>query len=144
MANLLERFNDTVKGTDVRPHDFIPYISSIGDFKRLKNIDVILNSWNNILLTPLGSYIADPNFGSNLYKLIFEPADSGTVEAIKSEVKTRILNYDARGEIVDIKVIMSPNRKGFNVNVYCEFEGVSGEITVKFDDSTVPIEEQKT
>jgi phage baseplate assembly protein W len=92
----------------------------------------------------LGSYIYDPNFGSNLFKLIFEPADSGTVEAIKTEVETRIINYDARGEILGITVVMLPNKKGFNVNVECGFKGERGEISVKFDDTTVPIEEQKT
>jgi phage baseplate assembly protein W len=142
MANILERFVKSARGTDVQPHDFIPYISSIGDFKRIRNIDVILNSWNNILLTPLGSYLYDPDYGSNIYKMIFEPVDSGTVEAIKREVETRILNYDARGEILNIHVVMLPNKKGFNVNIECGFEGERGEISVKFDDSTVPIEEQ--
>ena len=142
MPNILERFNKSAKGTDVQPHDFIARISSIGDFKRIRNIDVILNSWNNILLTPRGSYPYDPDFGSELYKMIFEPADAGTVETIKNEVKTRILNYDARGEILGIQVVLLPNKKGFNVNVEASFRGESGEITVKFDDSTVPIEEQ--
>ena len=142
MANILERFIKSARGTDIQPHDFIPYISSIGDFKRIRNINVILNSWNNILLTPLGSYIYDPNFGSDLYKLIFEPADAGTVAAIKNEVKTRIENYDTRGEILGITVVMLPNKKGFNVNVECGFRGASGEISIKFDDTTVPIEEQ--
>lgn len=144
MANILDRFIKSAQGTDVQPHDFIPYISSIGDFKRIRNIDVILNSWNNILLTPLGSYLADPNFGSNLFKLIFEPADQGTIEAIKSEVETRIRNYDARGEILDVRVTLLPNKKGFNVNVECGFRGERGEISVKFDDSTVPLEEIST
>jgi len=143
MANLLERFVKSARGTDVQPHDFIPYIASIGDFKRIRNIDVILNSWNNILLTPLGSYIADPNFGSNLYRLIFEPADAGTVESIKDEVQMRILNYDTRGEILGISVVLLPNKKGFNVNIECGFKGERGEISIKFDDSTVPIEEQR-
>ena len=142
MANILERFVKSARGTDVQPHDFIPYISSIGDFKRIRNIDVILNSWNNILLTPLGSYLYDPNYGSNLYKLVFEPADSGTVESIKQEVETRIRNYDTRGEILNIQIVMLPNKKGFNVNVECGFRGERGEISVSFDDSTVPIEEQ--
>lgn len=144
MANILDRFIKSARGTDVQPHDFIPYISSIGDFKRIRNIDVILNSWNNILLTPLGSYLFDPNFGSNLYRLIFEPADAGTVEAIKTEVQTRIENYDTRGEILGLTVVMLPNKKGFNVNVECGFGGERGEISIKFDDSTVPIEEQQT
>jgi len=143
MANILERFIKSARGTDVQPHDYIPYISSIGDFKRIRNIDVILNSWNNILLTPLGSYLYDPEFGSNLYKLIFEPADSGTVESIKQEVETRIRNYDARGEILSTTVVMLPNKKGFNVNIECGFKGERGEISVKFDDTTVPIEEQQ-
>jgi phage baseplate assembly protein W len=143
MANLLDRFIKSAVGTDVQPHDFIPRISSIGDFKRIRNIDVILNSWNNILLTPLGSYIYDPNFGSNLYKLIFEPADDGTVEAIKTEVQTRIENYDARAEILNIFITLLPDKKGFNVNLECGFKGERGEISIKFDDSTVPIEEQQ-
>lgn len=142
MANILERFVKEARGSDVQPHDFIPYISSVGDFKRIRDIDVILNSWNNILLTPLGSYLADPNFGSNLYRLIFEPADGGTVEAIKTEVKTRIENYDTRGEILNITVVLLPDKKGYNVNVECGFEGERGEISVKFDDSTLPIEER--
>lgn len=143
MANILERFIKSARGTDVQPHDYIPYISSIGDFKRIKDIDVILNSWNNILLTPLGSYLADPNFGSNLYRLVFEPADAGTVEAIKSEVEQRIRNYDTRGEIIGITVVMLPDKKGYNVNVECEYRGERKEISIKFDDSTVPIEDQK-
>lgn len=143
MANILERFNKSARGTDVQPHDYIARISSIGDFKRIRNIDVILNSWNNILLTPLGSYPYDPNFGSNLYKMIFEPADAGTVESIKSEVETRILQYDARADITNITVVLLPNKKGFNVNVEASFKGERGEISVKFDDSTVPIEEQQ-
>jgi phage baseplate assembly protein W len=142
VANILERFVKSARGTDTQPHDFIARISSIGDFKRIRNIDVILNSWNNILLTPLGSYLYDPNFGSNLYKLIFEPADAGTVENIKSEVKSRILNYDNRGEIIDISVVLLPNKKGFNVNVEASYRGERGQISIKFDDSTVPIEEQ--
>lgn len=142
MANLLERFIKSARGTDTQPHDFIARISSIGDFKRIRNIDVILNSWNNILLTPLGSYPYDPDFGSNLYKLVFEPADSGTVESIKSEVRDRILSYDNRGNILNITVVLLPNKKGFNVNVEASYRGERGEISIKFDDSTVPIEEQ--
>jgi phage baseplate assembly protein W len=144
VANILERFIKSARGTDTQPHDFIASISSIGDFKRIRNIDVILNSWNNILLTPLGSYPYDPNFGSNLYKLIFEPADAGTVEAIKNEVETRIKNYDTRGEILNITVLLLPNKKGFNVNVEASYRGERGEISVKFDDTTVPVEEQTT
>jgi phage baseplate assembly protein W len=142
MANILERFVKSARGTDVQPHDFIPYISSIGDFKRIRNIDVILNSWNNILLTPLGTYLADPMFGSDLFKLVFEPADAGTVESIKTEVETRIRNYDARGEILNIAIVMLPDKKGFNVNIEAAYKGERGEISVSFDDTTVPLEEQ--
>jgi phage baseplate assembly protein W len=142
MANILERFVKSARGTDVQPHDFIPIISSIGDFKRIRNIDVILNSWNNILLTPLGTYLADPMFGSDLFKLVFEPADAGTVESIKTEVETRIRNYDSRGEILNIAIVMLPNKKGFNVNIEASYKGERGEISVKFDDSTMPLEEQ--
>lgn len=136
MANLLDRFNTDVVGSENRLKDYLSVISSIGDFKRISDLNVILNSWNNILLTPRGTYLHDPEFGSDLYKYVFEPADETTVENVKREIVERITIYDNRALIESINVTIQNDGKRFNVKVYVNYQGEKGILDVKFDDTT--------
>jgi phage baseplate assembly protein W len=137
MANILSRFNKEVIGSDEKLFDYLSKITSKGDFKRVKDIDVIITSWNNILMTPRRTYIFDPEYGSDLHEIIFDPVDDSTVERIKTEVETRIRTYDDRATIEEIEVLLNSNGKGFTVNVFIEYEGETATLSVKFDDSTV-------
>lgn len=137
MANLLSRFNKEVIGSDDKLYDYLPKIDAKGDFKRVRDIDVIITSWNNILMTPRRTYIFDPDYGSDLHEIIFDPVDDTTVERIKTEVETRIRTYDDRATIDDIEVLLNANGKGFTVNLFIEYEGETGSLSVKFDDSTI-------
>lgn len=137
MANLLSRFNKEVIGSDDRLYDYVAKITAAGDFKRVKDIDVIITSWNNILMTPRRTYLFDPEYGSDLHRILFEPVDDTTIERIKTEVETRIRLYDDRATIEDIEVILNATKKGYTVNVLVEYEGETGTLSVKFDDSTV-------
>jgi len=137
MANLLDRFRKQVVGSDVNIYDFLAKVTSSGDFKRVKDIDVIINSWNNILLTPRRTYIHDPDYGSDLYLIVFDPVDDSTVERIKEEVQDRLAYYDDRATILDITVSLMANGKGFTVDILAEYEGEEASLSVKFDDSTV-------
>jgi len=137
MANLLDRFNKQVIGSDSKIYDYLPKIPATGDFKRIKDINVIISSWNNILLTPRGTYLFDPEYGSELYKLVFEPADETTIERIRNEISSRLLLYDDRATILSVDVIAKPNRKGYQINIVIEYDGERGELSVSFDDTTV-------
>jgi len=112
MTNLLERFNQTVAGSDSKLADYLSKISPSGDFKRIKNIEVILNSWNNILITPRRSYQYDPEYGSDLYKMVFDPADDQTIRKIKDELAVTLQRYDDRATIEDVEVTFLTNLKG--------------------------------
>ena len=136
MANLLDRFNKDVVGSQDKLKDYLSVISSIGDFKRIADLNVILNSWNNILLTPRGTYLHDPEFGSDLYKYVFEPADDTTVDNVKREIVERITVYDDRAVIEDIRITIQNDGKRFNVEVYVNYQGEKGILDVKFDDTT--------
>lgn len=134
MPNILKRFNKEVIGSKKRIYDFIPKITASGDFRRVRDIDVIISSWNNLLLTPTRSYIEDPDYGSDLHKMIFEPADEKTVDKIKYEIETKCITYDNRAVIDSIKVFFIPNRKGFSVDILVSYQGEKGILTLKFDD----------
>lgn len=137
MANLLKRFNKQVIGSNGRIYDYLAKITASGDFKRISDLNVLITSWNNILLTPKRTFLHDPAYGSNLHKLIFEPVHEGTVERIKAELIDSLMYYDDRASIEDIEVIIKANGKGYNINVLVNYEGVKGTLSVSFDDSTV-------
>ena len=136
MANLLDRFNTQVVGSEERLRDYLSVIAAVGDFKRINDINVIINSWNNILLTPRGTYLHDPEFGSDLYKYVFEPADDSTVESIKREVVDRINLYDDRATIEEVEVRISNNGRRIAISIYINYQGEKGTLDVKFDDTT--------
>lgn len=133
--NLLDRFNQQIIGSQAKVFDYIARISPSGDFSKVKDIEVILSSWNNILLTPVGTYPFDEEFGSNLMNYIFEPADNGTVEMIKSEIKYKLSKYDDRASITDIRINFLSNQKGFNVDIDVVYKGNKALLSAIIDES---------
>jgi len=133
--NLLDRFNQQIVGSQTKVFDYIARISPSGDFSKIKDIEVILSSWNNILLTPVGTYPFDKDFGSNLMNYVFEPADSGTAEMIKSEIKHKLSKYDDRASITDIRINFLNNQKGFNVDVDVSYNGEKALLSATINES---------
>lgn len=133
MVDFLKRFNQTVAGSRNVVSDYVSVVAPVGDFKRIEGIEVILNSWNNILITPKRSYIFDPEYGSNLYKLVFEPADNVTQEKIRQEVINSIQRYDERATIKEVSISFLANQRGFQVNIDVEYKGDSSHLQVVID-----------
>ncbi len=131
MASNLKKFNRNVLGASNKIFDYMPDISPSGDVKRLSEIDVIINSWKNILLTPVGSYDHNPEYGSILYQLLFEPADNITIDKIKTELESKLMLYDDRAKIMstDVKYISS-NKKGFNIDIDVLYKGNQKNMSV--------------
>ena len=135
MSSTLEKFNSNIVGSQGNILDFIPLISSSGEFSSIKDFDVILNSWNNILLTRTRTYMSNPEYGSDLYKYIFEPADEVTIEGIKEEIRFRLMKYDNRAYITDIDVAFMADGHGFILNIGVEYDDNNETLnTAIFDD----------
>ena len=135
MASTLDKFKREVIGSKGTIADYTSKISSNADFQRIKDLDVVLNSWRNILLTPVGSYDHDPEYGSELYKYVFEPADDYTASAIRDEITFRLALYDSRATITNVVVDYLPNERGFILQMNVKFGGKTGDLTVKLDEA---------
>lgn len=135
MANLLDRFKKNVIGSRGNISDFTSVISSSGDFKRVVDFETIMLSWNNILLTSTRSYDHDPEYGSDLYKMIFEPADEITKEKIKNEIITKLTKYDDRATPTSIVVDFLNNRKGFSVDIQVKYRGKKDQLQIIINES---------
>jgi len=139
MANILDRFQKSVVGSKTRYSDFIDVISPSGDFTRITDINVILKSWFKILITPTRTVDHDPEFGCDLYKYVFSPADNETMRDIIDEVTYAIRTYDNRAKLQGVTVEFLNNRKGFSINIIAEYGGQTGEIQAVIDKTTFNI-----
>jgi len=135
MANILDRFNKKIIGSKGKISDYVSVIDSSGDFKRINDINVILNSWKNILLTPKRTYDHDPEFGCGIHEFLFEPTDVKTEEKIKNEIMKQISKYDNRATIKEIKIIFYSNKKGFIINLTVEYKKQQETMKIKIDES---------
>ena len=136
MSTNISKFTKGAVGSLGQISDFTAKITPKGDFSRITNIDVILNSWNNLLLTSPRTYMHDPNYGCNLMKFIFEPADNETAEAIKEEIKLKFMTYDSRASIESLDVSFLSNQKGFVIDVYVNYKGDRGRLSAIIDEKT--------
>jgi len=66
--------------------------------------DEIRASLLHLLLTQKGTRYYDPDFGTDIYKYIFDPMDGETFENIREEVDTQVKKYIPNLDITDIKV----------------------------------------
>ena len=135
MANILDRFKKNVIGSGSSINDYTAVITPSGDFKRISGFTAILNSWNNILLTPVGSYDHDPEYGSNIHKFVFEPLDSKTSEKIKKEIKRCVSNYTNGASISRIDVKFLSGGKGFSADIFVDYEDEQGRLSINMDEA---------
>ena len=68
-------------------------------------LNAIKNSIKNILLTPRGSLPGKPRFGSDLYKVVFQPLDPLTMAIAKNYVMEALTEFEDRINVrrVDIR-----------------------------------------
>ena len=135
MNHVLERFIKNAVGSDDKLTDYSSVISPSGDFKKIKDFDVIVRSWFNILMTPERTCTFDPQYGSKLHKMIFEQADNKTLEQIRNEVIYKLTIYDDRAEIQDVEVNFLENMKGFVVTITANWNGEVKLNEITFDES---------
>jgi len=133
--NILDKFNNTSVGSSGRILDYSSKLATSGDFTKLFDLDAIITSWKNILVTPRGSMDHDPEFGSNLYLFLFEPADSNTKNAIKNDIIQSLAVYDDRARIEDIEISFLKNMKGFNINIIVDYQGNNTNLNVMIDEN---------
>lgn len=133
MASKLKKFQELVSGKTDIAIDFLPKISPSGDFKKVEGLNAILTNWNNILLIPLGSYTDDPENGSELYKMIFNPASEENISLIQDEIYDRLRSVDDRAEIINVEAQFNQSQKFLDVYITVLYEGQEAELQLTIE-----------
>jgi phage baseplate assembly protein W len=89
-----------------------------GDVSLKYNEQAVIRSIRNLLSTSLYERLFQPDVGSTLNALLFEPVTSITATLIENEVVRMIKNYEPRATVSQINVAANPDSNAFNVAIY--------------------------
>ena len=87
------------------------------DIQGSYDMAAIKNSITNIFLTTPGYKILSPEFGINLRRFIFEPANSFTAYRIKADILNNLPNMEPRIELQEVTVIPVPDEHEFYITL---------------------------
>ena len=85
-----------------------------------KNETAIARSIRNLILTTPGERPFNPELGSQVSQLLFEPIDDITTQALKEQIENTINNFEPRVRLR--QVVVQPN---FDANEY--------DISIRYD-----------
>ena len=93
------------------------------DLPILKNENAIRRSVRNIVETIPTEKFFNPDFGSDVYKSLFDFVDFGTANVIQGQIKTSINNFEPRVNNVRVEVDPQPDLNQFEINVIYDIVG---------------------
>ena len=93
------------------------------DLPILKNESAIRRSVRNIVETIPTEKFFNPDFGSDVYKSLFDFVDFGTANVIQGQIKTSINNFEPRVDNVRVEVDPQPDLNQFEINVIYDIVG---------------------
>lgn len=111
-------FNTKTTGSSKVVREILPYLDSSGDFLEVTGKDAIAAQIRDLLMTPLGLYPFDPEYGTLLYKQLFEPIDEVTEKQIYYEVRERVLRYVNGVSVLSVNLNWDKEHKSCKVDVY--------------------------
>ena len=90
------------------------------DLIGLKNTSAIARSLKNIVFTQPGEKFFNPDFGSRITESLFDNVDDVSALAIEDEIRSSIINFEPRVNLLDVSV--NPNEEDNEMNVVIQYE----------------------
>ena len=94
------------------------------DLVSLSDTSAIARSIRNIVFTSPGEKFFNPDFGSRVSESLFENVDNVSALAIKDEIKSSIINFEPRVNLLNTNVVPNPDDNEMNVTIEYEITGI--------------------
>jgi phage baseplate assembly protein W len=94
------------------------------DLVSLSDSSAIARSIRNIVLTSPGEKFFNPDFGSRISESLFENVDKVSALAIEDEIKSSIINFEPRVNLLNTNVVPNPDDNEMNVTIEYEITGI--------------------
>jgi uncharacterized protein len=87
----------------------------INDVQAIYDIESIKSSIANAFLTTPGQKILNPEFGVDIRRYIFEPADDYVAQQIEEDIKDRLPTWEPRIELTKVDVLVNEDQQQFDI-----------------------------
>ena len=94
------------------------------DLVSLSDSSAIARSIRNIVFTSPGEKFFNPDFGSRISESLFENVDEVSALAIEDEIRSSIINFEPRVNLLDTVVVPNPDDNEMNVTIEYEIVGI--------------------
>ena len=94
------------------------------DLISLSDTSAIARSIRNIVFTSPGEKFFNPDFGSRISESLFENVDDVSALAIEDEIKSSIINFEPRVNLLNTNVVPNPDDNEMNVTIEYEITGI--------------------
>ena len=94
------------------------------DLVSLSDTAAIARSIRNIVFTSPGEKFFNPDFGSRISESLFENVDNVSALAIEDEIKSSIINFEPRVNLLNTNVVPNPDDNEMNVTIEYEITGI--------------------
>ena len=98
-----------------------------GAVKKVKNVDAVITSINNILGTRKMERVMRPTFASGLTGLLFDPINKTTLDRIANGIKETIETWDDRVSITQVAVDSDPDNNKMSATIAFRIRGFAGD-----------------
>lgn len=94
------------------------------DINKKLDINAVKQSLKTLLFTQFGERLFQPDIGSPLHGLLFEPVDPITTEAIRDAIENTIQNNEPRVKISKIDVVPKYDQNAYEVTLFYTVVGI--------------------
>ena len=102
------------------------------DINKHVGVNAVINSIKNLVLTNHYEKPFQPEIGSNVRKLLFEPLDDLTAIALQREIPQVIKNFEPRASVTKTTVFVDYNNNGFSIDLEFFVVNLTNPITITF------------
>ena len=96
----------------------------------IRDEDAIKRSVKNIIFTILGEKPFEPDFGSVINNALFDLDTNLNEVRITDEIRTSLVNFEPRIDIIDVVVQVYPDSNEMNCTVEYEIVGMTAETQI--------------
>ena len=93
----------------------------------LKKIDVnsLKQSIRSLLFTTRGERLFQPDIGSDIYRLLFEPIDPITTETLRYSIQVTLENFEPRIIVDLIEVVPLYDKNSYEISIFFTIRGIA-------------------
>mgnify|MGYP000461760405 CR=1 FL=1 len=101
---------------------------SHGDVAALKDIDAVKQSVRNLILTNKYERLFNPNLGSGIRALLFEPADYITMSSIRGEIEDVLTKYEPRIKLLSVDIDDRSEINAYTINIKFNIISITDDV----------------